>query len=189
VVIDDGPFDVVFYVKKDVNIEEGSDITARIYTLAKLIVEKAESDNPTYMTGLFIAEKVVAKEHVFWNWDPDYCPLFAPVQPLMAENPGPVFTTPEKIKNDILGEGDGIRLYPNPTVGGFTIELNTIVESEVNIDIIDANGQLVFQDVCEPFSNLMKIDFQSLGLSAGVYLVRLTERNKVVVKKLVLQGL
>ena len=58
---------VIIYAEK-ADIKEGSRIIADIYTSGELKV-KGKSDDTTYMTGLFIGEKVVGDDHVYWDWN------------------------------------------------------------------------------------------------------------------------
>ena len=69
---------VWIFVEEDVKIDDGSSVAANVYTQKHLKVDKTSSGNPTYMTGLFIAEKVDSKDNVFWNWDASGCPSSPP---------------------------------------------------------------------------------------------------------------
>ena len=69
---------VWLFVDDQVKIDDGNNITANIYARKNFKVEKTETGNPTYMTGLFIADKVDSKDNVFWNWQADMCPTAPP---------------------------------------------------------------------------------------------------------------
>ncbi|WP_452225251.1 T9SS type A sorting domain-containing protein [Lacinutrix chionoecetis] len=60
---------VVIYADDDVKIDKGSDITARIYVKDDDIEVKGASNNPTIMTGLFIAKKVKGDKEIVWSQD------------------------------------------------------------------------------------------------------------------------
>ena len=82
--LDKGTHTVWMFVEDQVSIDEGSDVAANIYSQKSLKIEKAAVNNPTTMTGLFIADKVDAKEYVNWNWDAGQCPFAPPSVPLIG---------------------------------------------------------------------------------------------------------
>ena len=63
---------VQFFVEEDVKIDENNIVKANIYTQKNLKVEKS-NNSTTAMTGLFIADKIDAKENVIWNRNPNGC--------------------------------------------------------------------------------------------------------------------
>ena len=79
--ISNGGNEVWIFANDEVKIDEGNNVTVNIYSQKKLKVEKADG-NPTYMNGIFIADKVDSKENVYWNWDANTCPYFPPALPL-----------------------------------------------------------------------------------------------------------
>ncbi len=74
-VLDKGSHTVWIFVEDDVKIDEGSTVFANIYSQKQMKVEKATVAKPTKLTGLFIADKVDAKEFVIWDWDVAQCPF------------------------------------------------------------------------------------------------------------------
>lgn len=70
-----------------------------------------------------------------------------------------------------------IVLYPNPTNGMFTVELP---ENNTSVDILDMNGKIIFTQK-NIASN--KANFSLEGLAKGIYQVKITLENKVVVKR------
>jgi hypothetical protein len=73
--LDRGSHTVWMFVEDDVKFDEGSTVSANIFSQKHLKAEKATAANPTELTGLFIAEKVDAKEFVHWNWNGGQCPF------------------------------------------------------------------------------------------------------------------
>ena len=63
---------VQFFVEEDVKIDQNNIVKANIYTQKNLKMEESK-DGSTYMTGLFIADKVDAKDNVIWNRSPNGC--------------------------------------------------------------------------------------------------------------------
>lgn len=70
-----------------------------------------------------------------------------------------------------------INVYPNPTDGLFTIASNI---QEGKIEVINELGQLVDREILN--TDLQKIDLQKLPV--GIYLLKIQENNKTVIKRL-----
>ncbi len=79
VTVSNGGQQVWIFTGDHVKVDDGSSITANIYSQKHIKVEKTSSGNPTWMTGLFIAEKIDSKDNVFWNWDANTCPFSPPM--------------------------------------------------------------------------------------------------------------
>ncbi len=71
-------------------------------------------------------------------------------------------------------------LYPNPTSGEFTIQLND--PTKTDLEIFSMTGQLVYRSVIGDRMNLL-----SPELKSGYYLVRLTQDGREVTKKLIVE--
>ncbi len=71
-----------------------------------------------------------------------------------------------------------LNIYPNPTSDKITIESS--IEKSYNVEILDANGRLVFGD---KFENTTTIDVESWA--TGVYLIKLENENEIVQGKFI----
>ncbi len=78
-----------------------------------------------------------------------------------------------------LGEGLGVRLFPNPSQSGWQL---TVDDSYIGgtAQIFDINGQLVFQSLI-----LNSLSSITPDIAKGVYLLRLNSGKSSVVKKLI----
>ena len=74
-------------------------------------------------------------------------------------------------------------LYPNPTNGNFTINLNSIVNKDANVEICSINGQLVFKK--EIKNTIEDVNFSA---SAGIYFVKITNDFITTTKKIILKS-
>jgi PKD repeat protein len=74
----------------------------------------------------------------------------------------------------------GLHIYPNPSVGQFTVELDALNE-DVTAHVTDVAGRVL--STCVIPMNVTKKNF-SLDLSAGTYLIRFNTQSAVVVRKL-----
>jgi hypothetical protein len=78
VTISNNGFSVWLHVDEQVKVDDGNTISVNMHVRKNLVVEKTTEGAPTWMTGLFIAEKIDSKENVFWNWNADVCPYSPP---------------------------------------------------------------------------------------------------------------
>ena len=75
---------------------------------------------------------------------------------------------------------DNVKLYPNPIENNLTIELKSNVDT--NIEIYDILGKRVFNQQIKETSNL-----NLQNLKSGIYIVKITQGNSTITKKLVKQ--
>ncbi|HWY39023.1 MAG TPA: T9SS type A sorting domain-containing protein, partial [Bacteroidia bacterium] len=67
-----------------------------------------------------------------------------------------------------------VSIYPNPTNGTFTIQLND--HENTSMEIYNVSGQKIITQVLQ--SNSAKIDLA--GLAGGIYQIRLLKNNEVI---------
>lgn len=79
---------------------------------------------------------------------------------------------------------DQLKIYPNPSVGYYSIDLSRILFSKVNWKVYSATGAVVKNGQILNFSSIL--DFNLKGLSAGVYILKLDIDGEEVTRKLVL---
>lgn len=78
-------------------------------------------------------------------------------------------------------------LYPNPNRGNFNIQLNSNVSSdEIKVNVYDMRGRLIFEN---NYSNeaTFNQNIQLNNAQAGVYLVSVTDGNRKLVKRIVIE--
>jgi len=96
-------------------------------------------------------------------------------------------TIPEVTGIDDADPFEAMRIYPNPTTGLFTIEMNNNVFGELIIDIFSQNGSKVlnikFEKTTEHFSS--QIDLS--GHSKGMYLINLSIDKFKAVRKVMVE--
>ena len=80
-----------------------------------------------------------------------------------------------------------IMLFPNPSGGEFFVEFEMPVSKSFTIEIYDAVGKNHFQTNFNASRSLSKIPISVSDKGAGVYFVKLTTGNHLVMKKLVIK--
>jgi len=155
-------------------IEKGSNVRASIHAYNhELLVKGNQNGDPTYMTGLFIANRVHGNKNVIWNAD-DLCDPCPVDQPLTGNT--------DMADNARLGIDLEVIAYPNPSNGNFNLKLKTAISQEdVQVQVFDMNNRLVH-----------KGDFEFDGthvfgdkLDGGVYIVKVTQSGKEKTVRLV----
>ncbi|MFT6816149.1 MAG: hypothetical protein ACJAZ3_002067, partial [Sphingobacteriales bacterium] len=105
---------------------------------------------------------------------------------------GPMCTALVKVGNvennielDITNDNSELDLilYPNPTNGEFTLELEQAIDEAANIMIYSFQGRLLFSQIIEKGTIRTNFDFSSKA--NGVYTVVVTSKSKVATKKLI----
>jgi len=80
-----------------------------------------------------------------------------------------------------VAESNGLKIYPNPSTGIFTIELNELA-GKTTLRIFDSGGKIVFQ------KELVEKKVQvNQNLAPGVYLIKIFNDKGIVVEKLTVQ--
>jgi len=70
-----------------------------------------------------------------------------------------------------LGEGSGVRAYPNPSAGAFTLNYPSVGQAGV-LEVRDLSGRLVLHERLLPWSQVRALDLG--GASAGLYNCRIS---------------
>ena len=89
--------------------------------------------------------------------------------------------------NDLFSE-KSLEIYPNPSTGIFTIEINSTDAASYRISIVDITGKEIHNTVfnCQQGSNQMKLNL-SKELSNGVYMINVSQDNTTVNKRLLIK--
>ena len=79
-----------------------------------------------------------------------------------------------------------VRVYPNPSNGAFTLNIEMNDASTVSIAIMDIAGKVVYNDNLGVVSKLTKtINIQ--GMAAGVYTIRYATEKGIATQKLIIE--
>jgi hypothetical protein len=99
-------------------------------------------------------------------------------------------TTGIAVNNEVNVESGkfDINVYPNPTVGKFTVALNKggVVANNFDIEMFNLLGQEVYRKTSTFDNGKEEVELESKSLAAGAYIVRVKKGDNVAVKRVVL---
>ena len=77
-----------------------------------------------------------------------------------------------------------LKIYPNPSSGLVTVEIDNADNSKMTMDIIDASGRIIYSNIFHSENVLEELDLTSF--SSGIYYVRIISKEYFGIKKLIL---
>ncbi len=79
-----------------------------------------------------------------------------------------------------------LSIYPNPSNGIFTVEINNTEKTDILLVIVSLTGEIVFSDVFQNGETFKQIDLKNI--SAGIYTVKVKSKKYSETLKLVLSN-
>ncbi len=79
---------------------------------------------------------------------------------------------------DLTANNLGIKIYPNPNTGQFTVELSNAASNKMSIRIIGLTGQVLYEKTCNPGVALQSLDVKDL--SSGIYFLQVMADNRII---------
>jgi hypothetical protein len=169
---------IVVYSEKHVHIHEGSTVKGAIYALDHFDT-KGKDDKRVTMIGQFIG-KEFHSDYTTWNWG-TACNTncnFKATQILAAND-----------ESNFLKEGEvRLNIFPNPSTGKFTIDINSPLKGTMNVTIYNPLGQIVKTVQDTEFDGVGSIDIDLTKYASTYYLVKVdlpsgsTTRKVIMVK-------
>ena len=71
-----------------------------------------------------------------------------------------------------LPDVSGIAVYPNPSTGQFVLNVESLTEGQIDVEIFDMVGKKVHGSQHETAIGVMKIPFDLSGFGSGMYYVK-----------------
>jgi hypothetical protein len=85
--------------------------------------------------------------------------------------------------DEASSDPDNISIFPNPTSGNFTINLVAEIQKG-NLEIYNMQGEMIFK---KQIANQSKIDISLKSVSAGIYLLKLSDHEKQYSHKFIIE--
>src|SRR5690606_40126626 len=122
------------------------------------------------------ARKSSASALVYWPGHPN---------PQVVQDPA-INKIHEIVQEDVITSTPGMqhegfinRVYPNPASGPLYVELNPHAFGELQLELTDLSGKIIFRKTfTAPSSGVLSLDDWSEQLSAGVYLLSISNGNQ-----------
>lgn len=83
--------------------------------------------------------------------------------------------------DDLLN--DNVKIYPNPSAGLFKVSSGNKISGELNVRVVNILGNIVLSQSY----NTTDFDVDISSLSNGIYYIRISYKNEVIIKKVVKQ--
>lgn len=84
-----------------------------------------------------------------------------------------------------ITDSNGLQIFPNPNKGTFEINLQNVISEDLFIEIVNANGQLVYENqLSKATLTSLKVDLSKC--SKGMYFVKVQNANNLLAKKIVI---
>jgi len=84
-------------------------------------------------------------------------------------------------------QGGGLGLYPNPASSNLTVVMDLAGASTGTLSFLDMTGRLIHSEQVRAGTERLELDLAKMGLSSGVYLVRLQHANGQRTERLVVR--
>lgn len=82
-----------------------------------------------------------------------------------------------------------LNLYPNPTSqGSFYVELDAEISQQLNITINNTLGQLLSTETLQVNSGKMRLEFSTVDMPSGTYILEINNNKSSIYKKLVVKN-
>ena len=78
-------------------------------------------------------------------------------------------------------------IYPNPTTGRFTLEMNLQVETKLSIKLYHVNGQLIYSEEISNFKGAFEKQLDLSKHSGGIYYVKIVTDKGLIIRKIAYQ--
>ncbi|MFP5471512.1 MAG: T9SS type A sorting domain-containing protein, partial [Bacteroidia bacterium] len=92
------------------------------------------------------------------------------------------FNSTVSVVNNTLN--NNLKLYPNPTNGNSSLDVNLVENTNVTVDVLNTLGQVVFTKTLTNVSGSQKVNIDSQNFESGLYLVNIKVGDNVTTKKL-----
>ena len=84
-------------------------------------------------------------------------------------------------------EFEGFALFPNPNNGSFTVNLNSISQNPVTLEVFDIRGRSIYRNVYNNVSGQFSEEVNLNNVKSGMYLVNVTDGQRKVTKKIIVE--
>lgn len=132
----------------------------------------------------FLSGTVVEPGGFLWGYittNSQYCLPSGQTNHLVENIPG---IDPIRKESAISGSPSGLKIYPNPTSGRFTVEMNPPVSSSfISIEVYSLHGEKVLQEMVFDAHHVVSLE----GKPDGIYFIRAISNGQTAIGKIIKQ--
>ena len=81
---------------------------------------------------------------------------------------------------------NNVSVYPNPSDGLFTLEVNKLETTDLTIELMDVQGQIIYKNEVKSVTNYTE-DIDASAFAKGIYYLRVNNGTDIKVQKVVIQ--
>ena len=129
------------------------------------------------ITGNTAGSTYPAYYYYFYNWQVSGAPCKSARVPVYATISTGINENSSQIN---------FNLFPNPNTGEFTLNINSLQNQNVTVNVVDINGKIVYSDILNIKGELNKT-FDFTDYSKGIYFMRIISDKEVYNKKIIIQ--
>jgi hypothetical protein len=104
------------------------------------------------------------------------------IDDICIENIGVCSPTTIEEKPDLTG----IAVYPNPNQGQFVLNIESLIDGQVDVEIFDMLGKQIHYSLEETSVGVNKLPFDLSGLESGIYMVKVRSGNRELTERLII---
>ena len=119
---------------------------------------------------LNIGATVFITELYMGGWTPSYAPVIR-----LNYGSTPVTVSTGGITD--ITESGGIEIYPNPSNGAFSVNVNGITTAELSMDVIDMTGRVIDTKTFDNVQGQLTTSFE-INVQEGAYLLRISANGE-----------
>ncbi len=137
------------------------------------------------ISGVNVFEPIEYKYRINGNWNTSEFPMGGPNRVYVTHywnDLNDIYNNGISMGVDVDALSSSVRVYPNPSDGQFTLDVESVRASDLNISVTSINGQVIY-------NNLVKASFwhqETIDLSKqsrGIYFLKVNDKvTKLVVK-------
>lgn len=84
-------------------------------------------------------------------------------------------------------EFEGFALFPNPNNGSFTVNLNTVSQNPLTIEVFDIRGRSIYRKSYSNVSGEFREEVNLNAVQSGMYMVNVTDGERRITKKIIVE--
>lgn len=90
-------------------------------------------------------------------------------------------------EEEVILTDNSVDIFPNPTNGEFTLNVNLGISGELDVNIYNLNGQKVYHESIISGSGIAELKVNLSDMSSGMYMVKISSGDAIIMRKIILE--